>query len=402
METSGRLSQTDSRNPSSPEINNRAAMPHVSEHHHITTPEAPHASHQVTKVSPSLKPDDPLRIAFLLSNPKNLQTLSHFEHIPGIEIVGISDQPGPDQEQDHQQERSYPFGMPSTLLVNETSPHVLLDFTGDSHTQALGNQYQLANTEIPGPYTASLLEKMVEHKNGLDRQMAQIEKLANIGTLASGILHDINNPLYVILGFSENLLEENLSGTVRDQALEILQATKRIITMCEDLNLYARQRTPKEYTIVDLTAQLEEAMKVARFSVGLENILVVRAYSAHPMILARPEEIIQIFVNLIINALQAMDGRGTLTLEAVCTDLMATITIKDTGPGIPQEYMRKIFEPFFTTKPPGKGTGLGLHSVRALVQQYGGQILIHSRVGEGTTFHLEFPLAPDSSPSPNA
>jgi signal transduction histidine kinase len=172
--------------------------------------------------------------------------------------------------------------------------------------------------------------------------------------------------------------------------------------MCEDLNLYARQRTPKECTMVDLTAQLEEAMKVARFSVGLENILVVRAYSAHPMILARPEEIIQIFVNLIINALQAMDGRGTLTLEAVCTDLVATITIKDTGPGIPQEYMRKIFEPFFTTKPPGKGTGLGLHSVRSLVHQCGGQILIKSMVGEGTTFHLEFPLAPDSTPSPNA
>jgi two-component system NtrC family sensor kinase len=402
METSSRLSQTDSRNPSSPEKNIRASMSHDREHHHRATPETPHASHQVSKGSPSLKSDGPLRIALLLSNPKSLQALSHLEHIPGIEIVGVADQPVPDQEPDQKQERPYPFGTPSTLLINQTSPHVLLDFTGDPHTQPLGEQYPLADTEIPGPYTASLLEKMVEHKNGLDQQMAQIEKLANVGTLASGILHDINNPLYVILGFSENLLEEKISGTVRDQALEILQATKRIITMCEDLNLYARQRTPKECTMVDLTAQLEEAMKVARFSVGLENILVVRAYSAHPMILARPEEIIQIFVNLIINALQAMDGRGTLTLEAVCTDLVATITIKDTGPGIPQEYMRKIFEPFFTTKPPGKGTGLGLHSVRSLVHQCGGQILIKSMVGEGTTFHLEFPLAPDSTPSPNA
>jgi signal transduction histidine kinase len=119
-------------------------------------------------------------------------------------------------------------------------------------------------------------------------------------------------------------------------------------------------------------------------------------YSAHPIILARAEEIVQIFVNLIINALQAMDGQGTLTLEVGRTELSATISIGDTGPGIPQEHMRKIFEPFYTTKPPGKGTGLGLHSVRSLVQQYGGQIHIHSLVGEGTTFHLEFPLPPES------
>jgi signal transduction histidine kinase len=240
------------------------------------------------------------------------------------------------------------------------------------------------------------LEKLVDHKDGVVQQIAHIEKLASIGTLVSGILHDINNPLYVILGFSENLLEENNSVAVRDQALEVFQATKRIIKMCQDLNLYARYRTPAECIPVDLTQQLEEAMKVARFSVGLENMTVIREYSARPIIQARPEDIVQIFVNLIINALQAMDGQGTLTLRAGRTDLMATISIGDTGPGIPQEHLRKIFEPFYTTKPPGKGTGLGLYSARSLIEAYQGQLCIHSVVGEGTTFCLEFPLPPES------
>ena len=396
MKTSDRCNPTDSLSLSSPAEKEWASMPSERNHHIGTADHAPQGSHQLNKTSPSQKPGAPLRLALCTRHPKSLQALSLLEYIPGVEIVGIADQQVPDQEPMQEQERQDPLGTPTTLLLNQTSPHILLDFTDDPPTQALGDPHQSANTEIPGPHTMSLLKKIVEHKNGLERQMAQIEKLANIGTLASGILHDINNPLYVILGFSENLLEENHSVAVRDQALEVLQATKRIITMCQDLNLYARQSTPQKCTLVDLTQQLEEAMKVARFSVGLENITVVREYSAHPIILARPEEIVQILVNLIVNALQAMDGQGTLTLRAGLADQIATISIEDTGPGIPQEHIRKIFEPFYTTKPPGKGTGLGLHSVRSLVQQYGGKIHLQSNVGEGTIFHLEFPLSSES------
>jgi two-component system, NtrC family, sensor kinase len=401
METSKSLSPTNSLNPSFPE---KSVWPSVSHNndHHTATPHTPQASHQANKASASITPDDPLRIALSLNHPKGLHALSLFEQIPGIEIVGNATQQISDQEPAREQEWQDPLASPSTLSFNQTSPHVLLNFAGSSHPQALEEHSQLANPEIPGPYTSSLLKKIVEHKSRLERQMTQIEKLANIGTLACEIMHDINNPLYVILGFSENLLEEHHSMAVRDQALEVVQATKRIIKICEELKFYVRQSEPKDCTPVNLTQQLEEAMKVARYAVGLENITVIRAYSAHPIILAKPEEIVQIFVNLVINALQAMDGRGTLTLEADCTDRMATINIGDTGPGIPQEHMRKIFEPFYTTKPPGKGTGLGLHSVRSLVQQYGGKILIQSVVHEGTTFHLEFPLSPESVPGRNA
>jgi signal transduction histidine kinase len=251
--------------------------------------------------------------------------------------------------------------------------------------------------EIPGQHTTTLLKNFIQHKSVLEQNMAQIEKLTNIGTLTLGILHDINNPMYVILGFAENLLEEMDPVAVQDQASEVLQAAKRIITICKDLNLYAHQNSPKECAPVNLTQQLEEAMKVAKFASGLENMKIVRDYSADPVILARPEAIVQIFVNLIMNALQAMNGQGTLTLRARSTDQLVSISIRDTGPGIPPEKMDKIFEPFYTTKPPGQGTGLGLHSVRSLVQEYGGEVLIQSTMGQGTTFHLEFPRSTPST-----
>ncbi len=129
---------------------------------------------------------------------------------------------------------------------------------------------------------------------------------------------------------------------VQEQAAEIFHAAKRIITMCKDLNLFAHQSTPKECVPVNLTQQLKEAMKIAKYALGLENMTVVQAYSSHPNSLARLTEIVQVFVNLIINTLQAIDGHGTLTLGASCTDRIATIKIGDTGPGIPAEKMEKI------------------------------------------------------------
>jgi signal transduction histidine kinase len=170
--------------------------------------------------------------------------MSLLEHIPGVEAVGITDQRHGEQEKVRQNElRCGCCPCPETLL-NQTSPHILLNLTGDSAPLAWANQYGASGMEIPGQHTTTLLEKFIQHKSVLEHQMAQIEKLANIGTLASGILHDINNPMYVILGFSENLLDEMDPVAVQAQASEVLRAAKRIITMCKDLNLYAHHNKP--------------------------------------------------------------------------------------------------------------------------------------------------------------
>ena len=108
-------------------------------------------------------------------------------------------------------------------------------------------------------------------------------------------------------------------------------------------------------------------------------------------IFAKPEEILQIFVNLITNAIHAIEGRGRLTLASWSEDGINKVTIADTGCGIPPENLQKIFDPFFTTKPEGKGTGLGLYNVRTIVRKYNGELTIESSVGKGTTFQLSFP-----------
>lgn len=373
--------------PLGPSLENRMELP--------SSPSAPLPS---MENAPSATPDDSLRIALFGCNERSHLTRSLLEYIPGVEMVGITDQRLGEQEEVRQHQRLCGCGPCPETLLKQTSPHILLNLTDEPALPSWANWAGIANMEIPGQHTTALLKKLIQDKVALDQNMAQIEKLTNLGTLASGILHDINNPMYVILGFAENLLEERDPVAVQEQASEVLQAAKRIITICKDLNLYAHQSTPKESVPVTLTQQLEEALKVAKYASGLENMKIVRDYLTDPVILARPEAIVQICVNLIMNALQAMNGQGTLTLEARTTDHSVSISIGDTGPGIPPEKMHKIFEPFYTTKPPGQGTGLGLHSVRSLVQEYGGQVLIQSTMGQGTTFHLEFPFSPPSTP----
>lgn len=393
MEPSNLFNSIPSLYDTFPWLNRRTGKLH---HDHQAGMEPPQASEVLSQESQAAAPfpqsDPSLRIALVLDRTENFQTLSLLEQLPGVDIVGIAEHAVHDQESIRKHEYPFPCEPSSKLILNHMAPHVLLNLTNATRLLAPEHPEQQAITEIPGPYTTSLLEKITEHKQTVARQMSQIEQLATIGTMTSGILHNISNPLYVILGYSELLLEDAPSPAAREQVTEVLQAVRRIITMCKDLNLYARQSTSTTCTTVDLIQQLEEALKVARFSVGMENMTVIRRYAAHPMISGRAEDIVQIFVNLIMNAIQAMEGQGILTLEAVSTDETATISIKDNGPGIPPAHKEKIFEPFFTTKPPGKGTGLGLHSVRSLIQLYGGQIFLESMVGEGTVFHLEFPL----------
>ena len=132
-------------------------------------------------------------------------------------------------------------------------------------------------------------------------------------------------------------------------------------------------------------------MNIARYATVLQDLSIVRNSEEKLEVLANPDELLQVFVNLMTNAIQAMNGRGTLTLSTWCQDGLAKISISDTGPGIPKENLEKIFEAFFTTKPPGKGTGLGLHNVREIVKRYGGNLTVESQVGTGTTFTIEFP-----------
>lgn len=212
----------------------------------------------------------------------------------------------------------------------------------------------------------------------------------------SGVAHDINNPLYVIIGLAENILEETDLASIRDQVREIAEAAKRIGTICRDLTQYSRLSASYDLSEVELNTHLDEALKIARHATIPKDLSVVKNYTADLVVRAKGEEILQIFVNLMINAIHAMDGNGRLSLTSQCKDGTGSVAIADTGCGISKESLDRIFDPFYTTKPPGKGTGLGLHTVKSIVQKYHGQLFVESEIGKGTTFRIEFPMATHS------
>ena len=144
---------------------------------------------------------------------------------------------------------------------------------------------------------------------------------------------------------------------------------------------------------IEVNTKLNEALTISRYATILQDLDIHRNYSGKLDVLANPEELLQVFVNLMTNAIHAMDGKGTLTLSSWSEDGLAKISITDSGCGIPQEKMEKIFEPFYTTKPAGKGTGLGLQNVKAIVNKYQGDLKVESQVGKGTTFLIELPNA---------
>ena len=142
---------------------------------------------------------------------------------------------------------------------------------------------------------------------------------------------------------------------------------------------------------VRIGEQLDEALKIARFATRFQEITIHKHFQDGLEIHAKPEEMLQVFVNLLTNAIHAMEGKGSLTLSTENHNGHIRISITDTGCGIPAENLQKIFDPFYTTKAVGKGTGLGLYNVRTIVRKYQGELKVESAVGQGTTVQLMFP-----------
>ena len=143
---------------------------------------------------------------------------------------------------------------------------------------------------------------------------------------------------------------------------------------------------------MDLNTLLDEALNIARYAVSIKDITIEKQLVDAPVIQANQDEILQMLVNLLINAVHAMEGRwGTLSLHSSARNGMVSLKISDTGCGIPNHHLRNLFVPFFTTKPPGVGTGLGLYSAKTITEKYGGRICVESQVNEGTTFAIHFP-----------
>ena len=236
-------------------------------------------------------------------------------------------------------------------------------------------------------------ERSVENLQRLQAQMVQTEKLVSLGQLAAGAAHEINNPLTAILGYSDLLADDSaLPEKARSVAAKIRDQARRTKTLVGNLLSFARQ-VPAERTLLDLNTVVTNAVQLraldlkhsgAKIELKLESVL--------PGVRGDGNQLMQVFFNIINNAVDAMDshsGGGTLTIKTIRDRANVVISFSDSGPGIKKPH--RVFDPFYTTKPIGKGTGLGLSICFGIVQEHGGKILCYNAQEGGAVFRVELP-----------
>ncbi|MBE9478796.1 MAG: HAMP domain-containing protein, partial [Chloroflexi bacterium] len=244
---------------------------------------------------------------------------------------------------------------------------------------------------------AKELEEMNARLQATQAQLIQSEKLASVGQLTAGIVHDVKNPLAVIKGLAEELSEEGDLDEFTVEGLETIRdSASKANTIVTDLLKFARQSTPEMQTR-DMRATLESVFRLTEYLVRKGNVTLVPDLPlTSVMATYDPQQIEQVLINLVTNAVQAMPDGGTLDVSLKEHDDNLVITMRDSGVGIPEENVVRIFDPFFTTKPEGEGTGLGLSVSYGIVSRHRGRIEVESEVGIGTTFIVSLPLQADS------
>jgi signal transduction histidine kinase len=240
------------------------------------------------------------------------------------------------------------------------------------------------------------LEQTVETLKSTQHQLIQSEKLSGIGEFVAGVAHELNNPLTSVMGFSELLQQGELPEQQRRYLDVIFKSAKRCQKIVQSLLSFARRHAP-ERKVVCANEIVESAVEILSYQMRTSNIEVsLNLNPKLPLTELDTHQMQQVFLNIINNARQAMEahqGKGSLTIATEYAEGRVRVIFKDNGPGISPENITKIFNPFFTTKAVGKGTGLGLSLCYGIVTEHGGTITPYSNPGEGATFVIELPVS---------
>jgi two-component system, NtrC family, sensor kinase len=228
----------------------------------------------------------------------------------------------------------------------------------------------------------------------LEDQMVQTEKLTSLGLLAAGVAHEVNTPLAVISNYIQMLAKQIPTDDPRQKTIDrIVKQTFRASEIVNNLLNFSRTGGT-EPVEVDLNSVLEETLTLVQHPFKTAQVNVVRNYSEKlPLILGSTTRLQQVFLNLFMNARDAMPGGGMLEVRTGSRNGSVEVEVTDTGAGIPPEHLKRIFDPFFTTKAQGRGTGLGLSVSYGIIKEHAGKVDVRSTPGKGTSFRLEFPVA---------
>ena len=245
----------------------------------------------------------------------------------------------------------------------------------------------------PQPLLLVLVDDISEHRR-MQQQLIQSGKLAAIGELAAGVAHEINNPLFAILGLTEFLLKDAEPGSRAHERLELIQQTGiEIREIVRALLDFARENTGdrREVALSEIVRTTVDLVRRTNAHKGIE--LIEHYEAAEALVWASPNQLKQVCLNLIANARQAMPHGGTVTIAVQRQGTSGLIVVSDDGPGIDPALAGRIFEPFFTTKRHAGGTGLGLSVSLGIAEGHGGSLTLHSEPGHGAAFTLRLPLA---------
>jgi signal transduction histidine kinase len=231
----------------------------------------------------------------------------------------------------------------------------------------------------------------IEQLKTLNDQLARAERLAAMGTLAAGVAHEVNNPLASISSLVQ-MMKASANEDDRQRLDLISNQIQRITRVTKDLTDFSRVR-PAARSMVDINSVVEAAIRLASFDAAFQQLELRREYTDDlPGVLADADQLQQVFLNLLLNARDAMEDGGRLTVTTAQDAANISVSIEDSGTGIDDAARKQLFDPFFTTKPAGKGTGLGLAVCYGIVTAHNGRIDVNSTNGHGTKFTVSIPL----------
>jgi len=279
----------------------------------------------------------------------------------------------------------------SVTLFFQRAWHIYQEISRDK--EAL----QTAHTELLS-LNQNLEQRVKERTEALalhEKQMAQADKLASIGQLSSGIAHEINNPLGIILGYTQLLLRSEDPESQKHEDLKTIEKhVKSCKTTVEDLLNFARSSKPKK-EFFNIHETIDDVLNFVRHRSDMHGMFMDRRYGPEvPRMLMDEKKIKQVLINLLMNAKHAVGETGAITVATAYDSERdrVSVMVQDTGYGIEKKNFSRIFDPFFTTKPTGEGTGLGLAVSYGIVKTHGGDLLVESDPGKGSTFTMVLPV----------
>jgi hypothetical protein len=248
-----------------------------------------------------------------------------------------------------------------------------------------------------------LLKRDVTLEKEYQAKFYQAERMATVGLLAAGVAHEINNPLTAISGFAEGLrrrlprlsqsIDDVLFSDFQEYIDTILKECRRCQEIVRTLLTFSRGACA-DFSPMDLNALLQDTVKLSRHHIKQhrQDLIRLEMDEALPSLSGDASQIKQVILNLLMNALDAVQSQGSITLRTFSEgEETVVLAVEDTGCGIPPEHLDKLFEPFFTTKPVGQGIGIGLSTCYNIVQKHGGEIVVRSMPGRGSTFLVKLP-----------